>query len=144
MSREEGLETSVQELLVEYQAAQDSAQHHDQLIWSITSILWASGLVLLGLVISAMDRPGLRIPLSIGCVLAIAVTAYLWWCVRLMRAIKVQRYDHCKSIEKQLGLKLHSQLVYAAGSQTKWYTWIMLLYLLIWVGVIALIWLQPL
>jgi len=33
-------------LLVEYQAAQESAQHHDNLIWTVTALIWGGMFVL--------------------------------------------------------------------------------------------------
>lgn len=35
-------------LLVEYQKTQDSAQHHDVLVWSITSLNWIGSALLMG------------------------------------------------------------------------------------------------
>lgn len=72
-------------LLVEYQAAQDSAQHHDLLVWNITSILWASSLVLLGLVLTAMRQSGLEWLLTSAGFIAIVLTVYLWQCARQLR-----------------------------------------------------------
>ena len=42
---EKNINIDNQSLLVEYQAAQDSAQHHDSLVWTTTGIIWGAGLV---------------------------------------------------------------------------------------------------
>ena len=34
--------------IAEYKAAQDSAQHHDNLLWYVSSIVWGGNLILLG------------------------------------------------------------------------------------------------
>ena len=34
--------------IAEYKATQDSAQHHDNLLWYVSSIVWGGNLVLLG------------------------------------------------------------------------------------------------
>ena len=127
-------------LLVEYGAAQDSAQHHDGLVWSITSILWGSSLILLGLVVSAMHQSGLRIALTCAAVIAIALTSFLWLCARQLRAVKVQKYRRCIELERQLGMKQHSTLRYSAGVQTKLYAVVMALFLAVWCVVIVLVW----
>jgi hypothetical protein len=127
-------------LLVEYQASQDSAQHHDQLVWSITSILWASSLVLLGLVLTAMRQPGLQCPLTIVGSLAIVLNLYLWLCAWQMRNVKVQKYRRCVAIEKQLGLVQHTELHYPRGIQTAGYAVVMILFLVVWAVVIAFVW----
>jgi hypothetical protein len=42
-------------LLVEYGKAQDSAEHHDNLVWSIASLNWVGSAVLLGFVFGTID-----------------------------------------------------------------------------------------
>ncbi len=43
-------------LLVEYQTAQDSAEHHDALLWNVTAIIWGANLVLIGFVLQSIGR----------------------------------------------------------------------------------------
>jgi hypothetical protein len=130
-------------LLVEYQAAQASAQHHDQLVWTITSILWGSSLVLFGLAVGALGSSNLRIPVTIVAVVAMALTVYLWLCVRQLRGVKVHKYKRCLAIERELGMKQHSTLQYAAGSQTLWYSVIMVVFLALWVSLVVWAWVGP-
>jgi hypothetical protein len=137
------VEPGPETLLTEYQAAQDSAQHHDQLVWTITSILWASSLLLFGLAVAAIDRTDLRVPVTAVAFVAMALTVYLWMCVRQLRRVKVHKYKRCLAIEKALGMEQHSTLEYAAGSQTRWYTVIMLLFLALWVSLVVWIWVAP-
>ena len=47
-------------LLVEYEKAQDSAQHHDTLVWTVVSFIFSGMLVLLGFVVSSLDKPQLK------------------------------------------------------------------------------------
>ena len=44
------MEKDKEVLLVEYQAAQESAQHHDNLVWTVTALIWGGMLVLLEMV----------------------------------------------------------------------------------------------
>ena len=65
-------------LLVEYQAAQSSAQHHDQLVWTVTSIVWGSNLVLLG-VIPAIPDGVYAYLIKLGfCVLGPSLIVFVW------------------------------------------------------------------
>jgi hypothetical protein len=41
----------IQILLTEYNAAQSSAEHHDRLVWTVSSILWAGSLALMGIIL---------------------------------------------------------------------------------------------
>ena len=56
---------SEQALLVEYEKAQDSAQHHDGIVWSVISMTWAAEMVLLGFVVSSIEKCDHRIVMAI-------------------------------------------------------------------------------
>ena len=127
-------------LLCEYQAAQDSAQHHDALVWNITSILWASSLVLMGFVVSAIGQPKLRVVVTLVGFVAVLLTLVLWGFVRQLRGVKVQKYRRCIALEKQLGMELHSSLKYSAGSQTTWYTVMMIVFVCVWLALVLFAW----
>ena len=91
-------------LLAEYAAAQSSAEHHDSLLWSATSIIWSGNLVLLGLAVTSLDTPH-SLPLLaslavLGCVLVWFVDKF----TQDFRSIKNQKYERCKKIEESLGL----------------------------------------
>ena len=91
---------------VEYQAAQDSAQHHDSLVWTVTSIMWGAGLVLLGLVHSERLEQLAMVSLSIfGMALSIIVPIL----VRGLRRIKRHRYERCQELEREHGFHLHTE-----------------------------------
>lgn len=97
-------------LLVEYQKAQDSAEHFDQLLW-----------VVIGLLMTGMAGL-LAIPPSdkISCesdwmrfyppVLGIIVSVLLFYFVDSFRAFRRQKYERCKVIEGLLGMEQHSKL----------------------------------
>ena len=127
-------------LIAEYQAAQGSAQHHDQLVWAITSILWGSSLVLLGFVLGMLGRPDLRLPITFVVINAIVLTIYLWKCVRQLRDVKIHKYRRCIAIEEQLGMQQHRTLQYSAGEQTRGYSIVMSLFLALWFVSVALVW----
>jgi hypothetical protein len=53
-----GDKTDLQALFLEYDKAQDSAQHHDTLLWTSVSFIFGGMLVLLGFVLNSLDTPG--------------------------------------------------------------------------------------
>ena len=113
-------------LLVEYQMAQNSAQHHTNLGWTIISLVFAGSLIALGWVLksfgtesagsglpvpselgSVFERCGIdesrswtAIQSSLGLVLSIAATAIDWHFARVAQ----RKYRRCKIIERTLGL----------------------------------------
>ncbi len=99
-----------QYLLTEYESAQDSAQHHDSLLWNIIGIIWGAQLVLLGLIIHSIESI-LSKPIVISSsVLAIVLLLYLFFTFLSLRNIRNFKYSRCKEIELELGLKQHSSL----------------------------------
>jgi uncharacterized membrane protein len=118
-------------LLTEYQAAQSSAQHHDQLLWIVTSIVWGGSLALMGIILNR-PMPGLLGVISsfFLCVLGSILIVFVWSAQRQFRHLKNQKYERCKEIERELGMLHH--LATKAGSQTEWYNVIMTLFLVAW------------
>lgn len=127
-------------LLVEYQAAQESAQHHDNLIWTVTAIIWGGMLVLFGFVLGNLANANLQLILTllsiIGLVLTIAVLVFVLQFNLVMR----QKYQRCKTIEKLLGMGQHSELKYSSGLQKIIYNIITVFFVIAWFTVIWLAW----
>ena len=65
---------SEENLRVEYQAAQDSAQHHDTIAWTLTSVMWGGSLVLMGLSLGVLKETSLRTLVIILAILGILLT----------------------------------------------------------------------
>lgn len=120
------------ERLVEYQAAQASAEHHDSLIWSITNTVWAANLVLLGFMMqpAASTHPK-ELRATIG-VLGIVLLFKAWTYAGTLRSVKNQKYKRCKAIEAQLGLEQHRFLKYRSGFQWRFYGFVTLLFIATW------------
>lgn len=100
-------------LLVEYGKAQDSAQHHDNLVGSVTSLNWLGSAVLMGFVISGLagkradqHKTALILLTLLGLLLTILTTLWAWQA----RAVKKMKYDRCKEIERRLSMRQHLQL----------------------------------
>jgi hypothetical protein len=117
--------------LIEYQGAQSSAQHHDYLVWFVTSIMWAGSLVLMGQILKVLDKRAPIFPVVMLAVLGITMTICVWVFTFQLRRIKNQKYARCKEIEKQLGvLEQHAKVQDPYIRQTYLYGVIMVLFLL--------------
>jgi hypothetical protein len=127
-------------LVIEYQKAQDSAEHHDSLLWTVTSIIWAGNLVLLGLVLVSIKNKDLRIILTFLSVFGILLVVSMFLFAILFSYIKRQKYKRCKDLEETLGFKQHKELKYPNCVQTLLYFFITIIFLIIWVAVMVTVW----
>lgn len=135
-----------QTFLVEYTAAQASAEHHDTLVWTVSSLNWAGSALLMGLVLGKEDGPhrlAVRLALCSLCLVGIALAALVWRWALQMRAVKIVKYERCKALEALLGMSQHSGLRYPVGAQTKAYALLMLLFLGAWLIVMHAVILGP-
>lgn len=118
--------------LTEYQASQASAEHHDSLVWTVTSIIWTGNLILLGFVLSNLAQPNTRMLSTILCLLGILLVICVCVFALTFADIKRQKYARCKVLEARWGFKQHSQLRYLACVQTVLYVVVTLAFLVIW------------
>lgn len=133
-----GLSREEEIILVEYQAAQSSAEHHDTLVWTVTSIIWAGNLALLGLVLNVIDKIKLKCWLLAFSVLGIFLCWSVWKFAEQFNKIKRQKYIRCVEIEEILGMKQHSSLRFSGGQRLR-YRIITGMLILLWIGVICFI-----
>jgi len=131
---------SPEDLRVEYQAAQSSAQHHDTLVWSVTSIMWAATLVLMGFILRALTDPTLRPLITILSALGIVLTICVWIFALQLNTAKRHKYARCKAIEGILQLEQHRTLPWPTGCQRILYGVIMAFFLLAWTAVLWTTW----
>lgn len=124
-------------LLVEYQAAQDSAQHHDNQVWTTTGIIWGAGLVLIGFVVQILDKRELMPIIVFVSVLALFMLVHLWVMAFQFNYIKRQKYERCKEIEAILHINQHTNLIYRAKIGRTLYSITMILYVFVWLLIIA-------
>jgi hypothetical protein len=119
-------------LLVEYQAAQASAQHHDQLLWTVTGIAWATNLALMGF-IAQSSAGGWSDAVYLGlCLLGAVLIVFAWSSQSQFRALKNQGYDRCRAIERRLGMDHHLSTKYDPGSQTHAFGLISAFFVVLW------------
>lgn len=91
--------------LAEYNATQNSAQHHDNLMWTVTSILLVSSIGLRALI---------EDPLSTNCevrfvigIMNVLLLLGLFIFARGFREIKITKYKRLRELERDLGMKQH-------------------------------------
>ena len=127
-------------LLIEYHAAQDSAQHHDNLLYTTTSLMWGTSLILLGFILNKLTDVTLRPLITSLSVLGLVLNVTVWVFALQFNSIKRQKYAQCKELEAQLNLSQHRNLHYASGSQRVLYAIVMLIFIFTWVLVLWTIW----
>jgi len=122
-------------LLAEYKAAQDSAQHHDNLLWYVSSIVWGGNLILLGSFLKNIGNATGALSRSfifyVG-IFCILLNLCLWGCACLFRNIRNQKYDQCKFIESKLGFRQHSDLRCVPGLMWFIYSFVTIMFMALW------------
>jgi len=147
---EKSPEPQCEHLIVEYQAAQNSAQHHDVLVWSVTSVVWAANLVLLGFVVNHFGKDNPLPKVFLGWIIGLGIFLDLmgWIIARQLRAVKNFKYERCKVIEARFGLKQHTDLKkwlkehtwLTSLKQNYMYSIMMLAFIAAWVIVFWMLW----
>lgn len=93
--------------LVEYQKAQDSAEHHDRLLWQAVGLLTAGMAALVAITGSPPSNQttfGRFYPPVFGIILSGFLVFFVWSFGRFRK----QKYDRCKVLESELGMQQHS------------------------------------
>ncbi|EMV0269109.1 hypothetical protein ACP43V_13325 [Vibrio genomosp. F10 str. 9ZC157] len=121
--------------LLEYEMAQNSAEHHDNLVWSVSTLTWGVSSVLLGFVLNNIAENKLGIVILLFCLIGIFLILCSWLFARQFRSIRNQKYRRCKELERELGLVQHRNIKHKEGSQSAMYSIIMLLFIATWVVV---------
>jgi hypothetical protein len=126
-------------LLVEYQKAQDSAEHHDNIVGSVTS-LWLGSAIFIGFVLSGLasgDAADYKSVLYLVIVLGMLLTVLVWtWATRVSE-LKKQKYERCKEIERILGMEQHLRVGPARRWQDHAYTALLGALLLAWLALLV-------
>ncbi|MBA6373543.1 hypothetical protein H4J56_19210 [Colwellia sp. BRX8-4] len=123
--------------LLEYEMAQNSAEHHDNLVWSVSTLTWGVSSVLLGFVLNNISKDSLGVVVLLFCLIGIFLILCSWLFARQFRDLRNQKYVRCKKLELELGLSQHTMIKYKDGSQTSMYSIIMILFLITWSVVIV-------
>ena len=126
-------------MLVEYQKAQDSAEHHDSVKWTVTSIAWAANLILMGIVVDSLEEASDdRLLLALASVVGLSslvFSAIVWF---VLSKVMRDKYKKCAEIEKELGMTQHTnqQSSYSAGIITSLHAAITVVLSGVWVSIL--------
>lgn len=96
-------------LLVEYKQAQQSAEHHDRLLWTVSSLILAGMASLLGFVLRISDPPKKDWRVAVGAFAGLLLCYLLYFFMESFAKYRNQKYNRCKVIEGLLGMKAHSE-----------------------------------
>jgi hypothetical protein len=103
-------EDRLQIQLVEYQKAQDSAEHHDALLWTVVGILTSGIAALFGFGLEYYDGKHPKWMFIFLASLGMLLSALITFFVRSFSTIRQQKYGRCREIEESLGMKQHREL----------------------------------
>lgn len=128
--------------LTEYSKAQDSAEHHDTLIWTSTGVACAANIALLIFVIRKETFLNYPITSTLLGLLGMLLIGSVWFLADALIALKKRKYDRCKELERKFGFKQHlnESKHYPAGRQRGFYNLCMASILIIWGFILGLIW----
>ena len=121
-------------LLVEYQKAQDSAEHHDNLVGNVTN-LWLGSAIFIGFVLSGLGSSHAhqyKTVLYLVIALGMFLTVLVWTWANRAGQLKQLKYDRCKEIEQTLGMHQHLRVGQARKWQSPAYTALLGLLLVAW------------
>jgi hypothetical protein len=130
-------EDTNQSFLVEYQAAQASAEHHDVLLWSVTSTVWGASLILLGFVLGNLNEATLRPLISFLSVMGVVLSVFVWLSAWQFRSLKIQKYLRCKQIETSFNFHQHTDVRYPGRIAWIFYCVVMCFFVIGWILVLA-------
>ena len=120
-----------------YELSQQSAEHHDNLLWEVSYIIWGSSTLLLGFVLEAIRQEPL-LSLVTAC-LSIFMTMMAWRLATEFRKVRNRKYDVCHQIEAALEMrwKQHTDLGpdYRTGVQTWWHRATNVFFIVVWLCV---------
>ena len=88
-------------LLKEHSEHSKSAQHHDNLLWTVTSIIFSGMIILIGLLVDNLHNTN-KLLLTYISVFGIILSIGLYYFAKDFRRIKKFHYDRCKDIGEKI------------------------------------------
>ena len=121
----------------EYKASQQSAEHHDNLVWQVSSIMWAANSLLIGFSLQGIHDKMPRLLISVMAILGIAMIICVWIFALQFNDLKRQKYERCKNLERILGMTQHTDTKWPAGFQLILYGLLMTLFIAVWIVILC-------
>lgn len=97
-------------LLVEYQMAQSSAQHHEHISWVVTGICWTANAFIMGAIINVPSEDKNEVSILLLSLIGLLIAFFQWKQDKYLQKVKLAKYLRCKTIEKSLGMRQHIAL----------------------------------
>lgn len=122
-----------------YEKAQDSAEHHDRLLWYVTSIVWTGNLIVLGQIATSTEICLSSIRVLSVSVLVLILNLFLWSASYQFKWIIKQKYDYCHDIEKDILKEArgqHKDLRYPHGVMWTLYCFVTISFLVVWFAIL--------
>lgn len=136
MTKEMDTKPDKNTLELEYQTAQDSAQHHGNMSFLCYNMTYAGSFILLGFVVNNIKEIPLPLLISV-CGLGIFFCLIAFLSDKKLSNIQVQKYNRCKEIERKLGMKQHSSLIIPGPNLTHLYLWMSICFVALWILIIC-------
>jgi hypothetical protein len=135
-------------LILEYEQAQESAEHHDSLMWEVTSIIWGAATLLIGFIVEAICNGNIAVQMVISAtaVLGLVLTWFSYYLIRRNNQRMNELYLVCQRIECKLSLQysIHCEAKKTAherkwvGAQKRLYLIISIFFSVVWLLILAL------
>jgi hypothetical protein len=91
--------------LVEYQKTQESAEHHDRLLWGAVGLLTTGMAPLLAVASHKQDSTLARFyPPVLGMILSVLLIYFVW----SFGTIRLKKYERCKQLELKHKMQQHN------------------------------------
>lgn len=94
-------------LLEEYGKTQESAQHHDTLLWTVVGILFSGIAALFGFALQYFDGEHPKWQFGLIAILGMLSSALISFFVASFAGIRKQKYCRCRQIERRLVMRNH-------------------------------------
>jgi hypothetical protein len=95
-------------LMLEYEKAQDSAEHHNQMAWVVSSLFILTSLTLFGEIIANIEKLSFSI-LSLGVFIGIFLIIVNGILFFSSQKTKIKKYEICKGIERKINKQLFTE-----------------------------------
>jgi len=127
-------------LLMEYQCAQHSAHHYDNLGWQAINVFWVAMGILIYVGFQHLSSEKLEWHVTVLAILAISMAGFIWIASRLLRSLKLQAYKKCDCLASLLCTSAYRHVDYPEGAQSKLLGFVIIIVAVLWSLVLRSLW----
>lgn len=122
--------------LKEYELSQQSAEHHDAMLWEVTAIIWGANTLMIAFTFETARDPVTQSRVLVAAILGIALTIFARVNYLTSRQVRRRKYAICQAIEEAIPLvheqHVNEERVYQKGVQTNWHLAMTVLFVCGW------------